>query len=119
MSKLVLRNVKDVIVISLVNVLIVGIIYFLFKFNGITYYKYGLYAISGLYFIGFLFAITSGVGRHYTGCSAVGALPNNNNNNNNGVGHKSFNGISKYKLYNFEIRMISIFIVTALIGILL
>lgn len=114
MSKLVLRNVKDVIVISLVNVLIVGIIYFLFKFNGITYYKYGLYAISGLYFIGFLFAITSGVGRHYTGCSAVGALPNNN-----GVGHKSFNGISKYKLYNFEIRMISIFIVTALIGILL
>lgn len=114
MSKLVLRNVKDVIIISLVNVLIVGIIYFLFKFNGITYYKYGLYAISGLYFIGFLFAITSGVGRHYTGCSAVGALPNNNK-----VGHKSFNGISKYKLYNFEIRMISIFIVTALIGILL
>ncbi|MPN12168.1 hypothetical protein SDC9_159480 [bioreactor metagenome] len=115
MSKLVLRNVKDVIIISLVNVLIVGIIYFLFKFNGITYYKYGLYAISGIYFIAFLFAITSGVSRHYTGCSAVGALPNNSN----GVGHKSFNGISKYKLYNFEIRMISIFIVTALIGLLL
>ncbi len=115
MSKLVLRNVKDVIIISLVNVLIMGIIYFLFKFNGITYYKYGLYVISGLYFIAFLFAITSGVGRHYTGCSAVGALPKNGV----GVGHKNFNGISKYKLYNFEIRMISIFIVTALIGLLL
>jgi len=115
MSKLVLRNVKDVSIISLANVLIIGIIYFLFKFNDITYYKYGLYAISGVYFITFLFAITSGVGRYYTGCSAVGAFTKNNI----GIRNKSFNGVSKYKLYNFEIRMISIFIVTALIGLLL
>jgi hypothetical protein len=115
MSKLVLRNVKDVVLLSLLNVLIMGIIYFLFKFNDITYYKYGLYGISGLYLLVFFFAITSGVINYNTVCCAKAGFTTNSST----VGRKSFEGVSKYKLFNFEIRMISVFIVTALIGLIL
>lgn len=114
MSKLVLRNAGNVILITLVNIFIVTAICFFLKFNSLTYYKYGLFAISGLYFLVFIFSITRG-STHYNrgGCSYVNFYTDKMR-----FRPRNCEGISYYKLYNFEIRMISIFITTALIALL-
>lgn len=111
MSKLILRNVRDIIIFTVMNIVIVGVIHYLFKFNNITYYKYGLYFASSLYLIAFLFVITSGVGHNNVCCADKATLLSNNNRSYKGSQIK-FN----YKLFNFEIKMVLIFAVTALIG---
>jgi len=112
MSKLILRNVRDIIIFTLINIIIVGVIHYLFKFNSITYYKYGLYFASSIYLIAFLFVITSGVGHNNVYCADKATILGNSNSKNPKGSQIKFN----YKLFNVEIKMVLIFAVTALIG---